>query len=158
MVSSIKLVCYLLLQSDAGRFFSVSACATPPGTSRRRTLYHVLSCIFHRTFRSKKCVFFRYSARFRLRGLEVDLDAAGLGRRGIGLGSRPRGLALVRGPWPARRARSRNIRVSFTGTPSRSAEHSRQRQTPLFAQINLKKKGFSRSNTCPLSKNDLPYV
>ena len=33
------------------------------------------------------------------------LGAARLGRRGIGPGSRPRGFALARDPWPARRPR-----------------------------------------------------
>ena len=35
----------LLLQSDVGRFFAVSSCATPPVTCRRGTLYYMISSL-----------------------------------------------------------------------------------------------------------------
>ena len=48
------------------------------------------------------------------------LGAARLGRRGIVPGSRPRGFALARDPWPARRTR-RVENIDFHGVPRPSS-------------------------------------
>ena len=86
-----------------------------------------------------------------LRGYPADLRATGSGPQIIGLGPCPRGLALARAPWPARRARKvENIESVLRGTPSHLGEPTRTGETRSTSESLSLKKVQSSSHTFSL--------
>ena len=90
---------------------------------------------------------------FSLHDISASLGAAGVGRRGIGLGSRPRDLAFGRDPWPTRRScKVKNNETVSRGTPFHSTEPCMQRQNPL-SQPYARSKNL-KSVTCEYDRSN----